>query len=99
MTGIITEHERLRREAEELGYARGLKDNALSLADPDYARIYTKTRVAAWSYGYACMLHGSGTRDLDLFLYPMGEASRAPQSSVTRGVRRRNQWVENDDAE
>lgn len=40
------------------------------ITDPDYARIYTQARCAAWSYGFACIAHGSFTRDLDLLLVP-----------------------------
>lgn len=38
------------------------------IIDPDYARVYTRARVIAWQYGYACVMHGSFTRDLDLLL-------------------------------
>jgi hypothetical protein len=38
--------------------------------DPDYARVFTQARCIAWQYGYACTLHGSATRDLDLVLVP-----------------------------
>lgn len=40
------------------------------IIDPDYARIYTQARIIAWQYGYACVMHGSFTRDLDLLLVP-----------------------------
>jgi hypothetical protein len=40
------------------------------LLDPDYARIYTKLHCQARAYGFACVLHGSCTRDLDLLLVP-----------------------------
>ena len=40
------------------------------IIDPDYARIFTQARIVAWSYGYACVAHGSFTRDLDLLLVP-----------------------------
>ena len=40
------------------------------IIDPDYARVFTLARVIAWSYGYACLAHGSFTRDLDLLLVP-----------------------------
>ena len=40
------------------------------IIDPDYARIFTKARVLAWQYGFALVMHGSFTRDLDLLLVP-----------------------------
>lgn len=40
------------------------------IIDPDYARIFTQARIVAWQYGYACVMHGSFTRDLDLLLVP-----------------------------
>lgn len=40
------------------------------IIDPDYARIFTKARILAWQYGFACVMHGSFTRDLDLLLVP-----------------------------
>lgn len=40
------------------------------ILDPDYARIFTQARIIAWQYGYACVVHGSYTRDLDLLLVP-----------------------------
>lgn len=43
------------------------------ISDPDYARIFTKTRIWAWSYGYSCCLQGTATRDLDLLLIPWTE--------------------------
>lgn len=43
---------------------------AFGIIDPDYARIFTQLRILAWSHGYACLAHGSFTRDLDLLLVP-----------------------------
>lgn len=43
---------------------------AYGIIDPDYAKVYTQARVIAWQYGYACVMHGSFTRDLDLLLVP-----------------------------
>lgn len=40
------------------------------ILDPDYSRVFTKARIIAWQYGYACVAHGSYTRDLDLLLVP-----------------------------
>lgn len=46
--------------------------------DPDYARAFSIIRCTAWSYGYAAMLHGSFTRDLDVVLVPWTEQARLP---------------------
>lgn len=43
---------------------------AYGIIDPDYARVFTQARIIAWQYGYACVMHGSFTRDLDLLLVP-----------------------------
>lgn len=43
------------------------------ILDPDYARIFTQARIVALQYGFACMAHGSYTRDLDLLLVPWEE--------------------------
>ena len=43
---------------------------AYGIIDPDYARVFTQARIVAWQYGYACVMHGSFTRDLDLLLVP-----------------------------
>lgn len=43
---------------------------SFGIIDPDYARVFTKIRILAWSYGYACLAHGTFTRDLDLLLVP-----------------------------
>lgn len=43
------------------------------IVDPDYARVFTQARIIAWQYGYACVMHGSFTRDLDLLLVPWTE--------------------------
>lgn len=40
------------------------------IIDPDYARIFTQARILAWQYGFALVMHGSFTRDLDLLLVP-----------------------------
>lgn len=46
------------------------------ILDPDYARIFTQARIIAWQYGYACVAHGSYTRDLDLLLVPWEDRAR-----------------------
>lgn len=43
------------------------------IVDPDYARVFTQARIIAWQYGYACLMSGSFTRDLDLLLVPWTE--------------------------
>jgi hypothetical protein len=43
------------------------------ILDPDYARVFTQMRIAAWQYGFSCSPHGSFTRDLDLILVPWTE--------------------------
>ncbi|UOF79469.1 Zn-ribbon protein [Caudoviricetes sp.] len=47
------------------------------VTDPDYARVFTQARIIAWQYGYACLAHGSFTRDLDLLLVPWTDAAQA----------------------
>lgn len=50
--------------------------------DPDYGRIYTKLHCIARGYGFACVMHGSCTRDLDLLLVPWephADSARAEQ--------------------
>ena len=46
------------------------------ILDPDYARIFTQARIVAWRYGYACVAHGSYTRDLDLLLVPWEDRAK-----------------------
>ena len=46
------------------------------IIDPDYARIYTKARIIAWTYGYSCSAQGSFTRDLDLLLVPWTDTAK-----------------------
>ena len=58
---------------------------SFGIIDPDYARIFTKARILAWSYGYACVAHGSFTRDLDLLLVPWTE--QATPDSAKRIIR------------
>lgn len=53
------------------------------IIDPDYARIFTKVRCIAWQYGYAAMMHGSFTRDLDILLVPWAEhCSAEPEHMI-----------------
>ena len=54
------------------------------IIDPDYARIFTKARVLAWSEGYALMMHGSFTRDLDLLAVPWTDRASEPEHLIQR---------------
>lgn len=56
---------------------------SFGIIDPDYARVFTQARIVAWQYGYACLAHGSFTRDLDLLLVPWTEhATREMDSFI-----------------
>lgn len=46
---------------------------AYGIIDPEYARVFTQARLIAHQYGYACLMNGSFTRDLDLLLVPWEE--------------------------
>lgn len=53
------------------------------IIDPDYARIFSIVRCIAWGYGYAAMMHGSFTRDLDILVVPWAEkANTEPQRLI-----------------
>jgi hypothetical protein len=52
------------------------------IIDPDYARVYTKARCTAWMYGYALMMHGSFTRDLDLLAAPWTDSACTPEHLI-----------------
>jgi hypothetical protein len=54
------------------------------IIDPDYARVFTQARIVAWQYGYACVMHGSFTRDLDLLLVPWEERAGPNQEQLLR---------------
>lgn len=54
------------------------------IIDPDYARIYTQARIIAWQYGYACVMHGSFTRDLDLLLVPWEQRAQPNHEQLLR---------------
>jgi hypothetical protein len=54
------------------------------ISDPDYARIFTMARCLAWSEGYALMLHGTATRDLDLLAVPWTESACEAEHLVIR---------------
>jgi hypothetical protein len=54
------------------------------IIDPDYARIFTHARVIAWNYGYACVMHGSFTRDLDLLFVPWQDTAKPNHEQILR---------------
>lgn len=57
---------------------------AYGVIDPDYARIYTVIRCLAWQEGYAAMMHGSFTRDLDIVAVPWTDEACEPEHLVCR---------------
>ena len=59
---------------------------AYGIIDPDYARVFTIARCLAWAEGYALLLHGSFTRDLDLLAVPWTEHACEPEHLVRRIV-------------
>ena len=54
------------------------------ILDPDYARIFTHARIIAWQFGYACVAHGSYTRDLDLLLVPWEDRAGANHEQLLK---------------
>ncbi len=54
------------------------------IIDPDYARVFTIARCLAWAEGYALMMHGSFTRDLDLVAIPWADRTCEPEHLVRR---------------
>lgn len=54
------------------------------ILDPDYARVFTQARIVAWQYGYACVAHGSYTRDLDILLVPWTDAAKPNYDQLVR---------------
>jgi len=56
------------------------------ISDPDYARIFTMARCLAWQEGYALLLHGTATRDLDLLAVPWTERACEPSYLVRRNI-------------
>jgi hypothetical protein len=57
------------------------------ISDPEYARIFTKARCISWSEGYALLLHGTATRDLDLLAVPWTESACDARHLVGRIAR------------
>lgn len=56
------------------------------IIDPDYARIFTKARCIAQNSGYACLLNGSLTRELDLLLVPWQDHAYPPDKVLAHIV-------------
>lgn len=54
------------------------------IVDPDYARAFSIIRCTAWGYGYAALMHGSFTRDLDVLLVPWTERACASFDSLIK---------------
>lgn len=54
--------------------------------DPDYARVFTKARCIAWAEGYALLVHGTCTRDLDLLAVPWTDAACHKEHLIARVV-------------
>ena len=83
ITAVITERDALKARVAELERDSKAKTERVGpvgqpygIVDPDYARVFTQARIVAWQYGYACVMHGSFTRDLDLLLVPWNEQAR-----------------------
>lgn len=64
--------------------AGSLNGPPYGIIDPDYARVFTMARCLAWAEGYALMMHGSFTRDLDLLAVPWTERACDPEKLVRR---------------
>ncbi len=63
-----------------------LPQQSFGIIDPDYAKIFTIARIQAWSLGYACLAHGSFTRDLDLLLVPWTEQASADPAYIVQRI-------------
>jgi hypothetical protein len=69
---------------EESSLAATAGSAAFGIIDPEYARIYTVIRLLAWQEGYAAMMHGSFTRDLDIVAVPWTDKACEPEHLVRR---------------
>jgi hypothetical protein len=56
------------------------------IVDPDYAKVYTKARCIAWMYGYAVLMQGSFTRDLDLLVVPWTDQVHTDPEHIIRMI-------------
>lgn len=66
--------------------AEGVKGLPFGIIDPDYARVFTQARIIAWQYGYACVMHGSFTRDLDLLMVPWEGRARENHEQILKMI-------------
>lgn len=57
---------------------------SFGIIDPDYARVFTQARCIAWEEGYAILMHGSFTRDLDLVAVPWADHACEAEHLVRR---------------
>lgn len=71
------------REASPVDPSRG-PAAPYGIIDPDYARVFTIARCLAWQEGYALLMHGSFTRDLDLLAVPWTDRVCEPEHLVLR---------------
>ncbi len=60
--------------------------------DPDYARAYSIVRCTAWMYGYAALLHGSFTRDLDVVLVPWTDKATKESGALIKHIASQVGW-------
>mgnify|MGYP003660579552 FL=1 len=68
------------------GTAEAAPAQQFGIIDPDYARIFTQARIVAWQFGYACVAHGSFTRDLDLLLVPWADRHVPDAGGVVKRI-------------
>jgi hypothetical protein len=61
-----------------------MSEPTYGIIDPDYARVFTIARCIAWAEGYALVMHGSFTRDLDLVAIPWTVGATDPEHLVKR---------------
>ena len=73
-------------ERREITPSAATPCSVYGVIDPDYARVFTHARIIAWQFGYACLAHGSFTRDLDLLLVPWTENACAPIDGIVRRI-------------
>lgn len=80
--------EETMRQIAERGAKKAVKEIELAygIIDPDYARVFSMSRLLAWQEGYALLFHGSFTRDLDLVAVPWTKAACEPEHLLKRIV-------------
>ena len=86
MPMLVNEAQRTRKhiDAALADHPPAQEAVAYGIIDPDYARVFTVARCIAWSEGYALMMHGSFTRDLDLLAVPWADRATEPDHLVRR---------------